>query len=60
MMKVKDHDIFVSKKELIAALDRDRAVMGTSSYLYFLDLLNSMTEYSVVTMVNEKEIDDCK
>ena len=60
MIKVKNHEIFVSKKELLAALNRDRATMGTSTYLYFLDLLESLTEYSVATMVNESEVDDGK
>lgn len=60
MMKVKNHEIFVSKKEFLSALDNDRATMGTSTYLYLLDLLNSLTEYSVATLVDENEIDDGK
>lgn len=60
MIRVKNHEIFVNKKELIDALEKDRSVMGTSTYLYFLDLLSSVTEYSVATMVDEKEIDDGK
>lgn len=60
MMKVKNHEIFVSKKELLDALNKDRTTMGTSTYLYFLDLLESLTEYSVATMINESEVDDGK
>ncbi len=59
-MKVKNHEIFVSKKELLDALNKDRTTMGTSTYLYFLDLLESLTEYSVATMINESEVDDGK